>query len=429
MKLTIKTAAVILSGVLATAGGLIFSNHPHRGLFLIFLGIVGTAYTYLSSERASKRDQAKNEDLFTATAELMCGSGLGNPYTKRILKRIHEPGDFLNIFAELDKALSVDPNDADALSLYCSCAVLHLSFRHLVSSSDDSTVSKECDRLDRLIERGISTGKRLPDFYAAKGILLDVRGMHREARQCFDMAGESRDDPYLRLMTATSYGMEGDHVSALREMELIIDKDKENDSIVRFYYGRCLLYLGEYEEALANFSQVWRARKSFYELLAAMAEAHYFAWHPVRSAFWSFLAALHLVRRDRRKAVEKLGTAMRHVCVQPIIFVGKLIDAITRQISRITGVNVKRLSHPDEPYFSLGNSLVKMKRYQAAQKMYAKASKTSRSVETWLSLCAASIKCKDWNAAERANNHVLKRWPENEIARFYVELISRRGEV
>jgi hypothetical protein len=56
-------------------------------------------------------------------------------------------------------------------------------------------------------------------------------------------------------------------------------------------------------------------------------------------------------------------TAVRHVCWQPIIFIAKPIDMITRRLSRITGVNIKRLSHPDEPYFSLGNSLIKMKRY------------------------------------------------------------------
>jgi ABC-type Mn2+/Zn2+ transport system permease subunit len=143
MKVTIKRAAVIASVVLGAAGGLIFADHPYWGSVLIVAGVAGAVYMYLSSERT----QAENEDFFDATAKLMFGSGAGNPYTERIKQRTTKPGHSQNIFADLDKALSIDPNDADALSLYCISAVLHLCFRHLVSSSNDPAVSKECDRL------------------------------------------------------------------------------------------------------------------------------------------------------------------------------------------------------------------------------------------------------------------------------------------
>jgi tetratricopeptide (TPR) repeat protein len=109
--------------------------------------------------------------------------------------------------------------------------------------------------------------------------------MHREAREYYTVVGELRGDPYWRLMTSTSYGMEGDYLSSLREIETIIDEGNGNNSTVWFYYGRCLLYLGDYEEALVNFTRVRRARRSFYELLAATEEAHYFSWHPFKSAF------------------------------------------------------------------------------------------------------------------------------------------------
>lgn len=425
MKVTIKRAAVIASVVLGAAGGLIFADHPYWGSVLIVAGVAGAVYMYLSSERT----QAENENFFDATSKLMFGSGAGNPYTERIKQRITKSGDYPNVFDDLDKALSIDPNDADALSYYCISAALHLSFRGLASSSNDPAVSKECDRLDHLIERGITTGKRPSDFYSAKGMVLDARGMHKEAREYYARAGELRGDPYWRLMMSTSYGMEADYLSAVREMETIIDEGRGNNSTVTFYYGRCLLYLGDYEEALTNFKRVRRARSPFYELLAAIEQAHYFSWHPIKSAFWGLLAALYLALRNRRKAFKHFRTAMRHVYWQPIIFVAKPIDRITKRLSCITGVKIKRLSHPDEPYFSLGNSLAKMKRYEAAQKMYAKASKSSHSVETWLNLCAASIACGDWNEAERAYNHVMKHWPENEIAKSHRELISNRGEV
>jgi hypothetical protein len=132
MKVTIKRAAVIASVLLGAAGGLIFADHPYWGSVLLLAGVVGAVYTYLSSERT----QAENEDFFDATAKLMFGSGAGNPYTERITQRTTRPGHYQDIFADLDKALSIDPNDADALSLYCISAALHLCFRHLVSSSN-----------------------------------------------------------------------------------------------------------------------------------------------------------------------------------------------------------------------------------------------------------------------------------------------------
>jgi len=421
MKTRVKRSIVVASIVAAVVGGLIFADHPIVGLILVVFGVAGAIFMYLASEKS----QDHNDEVFDTTARLMFGAGAGNLYTKLILKRVSKVGKHDNVIEDLEKALDLDPNDAEALALYAMVAVLHLSFRHLISGGKAPSIREECQKLDVMIERGIATGLCLEQFYSAKGMMLDIVGAHSTARVYFRQAGQLRSDPYWRLMTSTSYGMEGNYLRALDEMELVMSSGGR-DSTAVFYYGRSLSYVGEYAQAIANFKSVVRVRGYFYQLALNMCDAEYFSWHPIRSAYYETIAACCVVRRNWRKALEHIRSAFRHVYWQPIIFASKPFNLATAWISKTFGVSIKRTRHPDEPYFTLGNSLANMRRFLAAQKMFAYAATTSTEESTWLNLCTASIRCEDWPEAERACLHVLQEWPESTMGQEYWQFLSQR---
>jgi tetratricopeptide (TPR) repeat protein len=286
MTVIAKHALVVVTMFAAAIGGLLFDRYPIFGSILIAAGLVGSVCVYRSSESA----EDANEQLLRATAQLMFASGAGSVYTKLIREKMLKPGGHKTAKRDLEKALNAVPDDPDALLLYGGSEVLRYSFRVLVSSNGrQDDVYRQ--RIQSVIERGLGTGRYVPEFYCMQGILLDVSGDWEEARRCFSKASDIEPSWRWRLFKSTSYGMEGNYAAALYEIEKALEEGASG-YLVDYYYGRCLASVGEFNRAVYLFQRVRRQRGLFYHLAVSLQEAYYFEWRPFMSAYYEARASL-----------------------------------------------------------------------------------------------------------------------------------------
>ena len=421
MKKWLKSTVIATFFILGALGGLIIKTHYFLSLLFIFTGIIGTIYTYLSSENK----QRNNEKFFDASAKLLFGAGIGNPYTRMIEDDLLKGGTYKRILDRLDYALEINPNDADALAWYVQIASLHISFFHLVHKHNSQPYLDRYMKVKQLIERGIKTGRHLPEFYIAKGMLLDEVSRYQEARRWYIKAGKLRTDPYWRMQVSTSYGMEGEYLKGLKEIEKAI-QEGASTYIVDYYHGRALASVGEFDDALSKFQEAKKKRGYFYELTVSIQEAYYYKWNPIRSANVELLSVLYVFRRDRYAALKHLKHAIVHYCLPFFLGFLQVISRIAQHIPILRNSKIAKLCSPDQPEASLGMALVKQRRYLAAKKMFAIAAKRSVGVKSLLNLCVAAMLTADWEEAERACVTVLQREPSNELAKVYIERIKQK---
>lgn len=421
VKYTLKFAAVLLGLILSAVGGVIVGNHPVLGGLLIVLGIFVAAYSYLSSER----QQSENEKYFDALARILFGTGIGNPYTQMVKEEFERGGTYKDVLPRLNKALEIDPYDSDALAWYVRFASLHISFSHRLGRQNTQPYRDELRKVISCIEQGIQTGKNLTVFYSAKGILLDEAGKHSQARSWYIRAGGLRSDPYWRLLVCTSYGMEGEYVNALREIEKAIEEGASG-YLADYYHGRALASLGEYDAALSKFELARAERGLFYELTVSIQEAYYYKWKVITSANFEILSAWYVFRRDWRRSLSHLTHATVHYFQPSITSILNMTSRIARRLPLLRHSKAATLHSPGQPHSTLGLMLAKQRRYIAAKKMFAIAATKSESASSLLDLCTAAMLTDDWKGAEKACSTALQREPNNELAKSYMEAIKQR---
>lgn len=417
----IKRIVLALSFAAGALGGVIFSAHPVSGVLLLFAGLVGTIYSFWSSERR----QDKGEAMLAVTAELLIASGAGNPYTKLVQRKLSRPGVHY-VIPDLERALGLNPDDADALALYVKIGALHLSFRNIAGVRSRPPGFADPQRLEQLIERGFRTGRCLADFYCAKGVLLDIANRCGEARECFGRSSELSPNPYWRLFACTSYGIEGRYGEALGEIELAISAGAKGP-LTDFYYGRCLAAVGEYERAIALFRRVERSRGLFYQLAVSTQEAHYFSWKPLLSAYYEMRASFLVVRISRRKSAQHAIMAARHFAIPLLVFSTQLITRAAKATPLLRKSRLSGLCELDQPYFSLGISVARKRQYAAAKRLFAVAVRKAPLARNCLNLCTAAMLTGDWELAERACLRAMEISPGDSLAYQYLDAIRRKN--
>jgi tetratricopeptide (TPR) repeat protein len=325
---------------------------------------------------------------------------------------------------QLDKALEIAPNDADALAPYAMIAALDLSLRHSIAPNDPLAASTSYRKTMAITERGISTGKHLSEFYSAKGVLLDVVSRHHEARSWYGEAAKQRSDPYWRLLSSASYGIEKDYLNALDQVERAIEEGAKGSS-VDFYYGRCLAAIGENDRALALFQNVRQRRGYFYQLIISMQDSYWFSWHPIKSSYYELLSALYIVRRSKHKALRHIVSAARKFVIPIMTRTSSIIEAIAKKLPLLSRTKMANLCDPGNPHVSLGLSLMRTENVQAAKKMFAIAVRRSPRFNSWMNYCSASIMTGDWDEAQRAYFYLRENWPDK-VPEGYAAVISER---
>ena len=419
-KRTIINALVIVCVVASAIGGVIYDSHRRMAIALIVAGIGGAAYAYISSDKK----QTQTDLLENITARLLFGAGFENPYSKLAESMLAKGGTHKEILAYLEQAFTVVPNDAYALAYYSIIAALYLCSRGIVGHRDARPDSPWFRKTASVIERGIATGKRLSDFYASRGMLLDVAGQHHEARRWFDKAGRLRSDPYWRLLKCVSYGMEQDYPHALNEVERAI-KEGAVGPPVDFYHGRSLEAMGEYAKALALFQRVKDKRGYNYELVVSIRDTHWYAWRPFKAVWFEILSAKYAFNRSKRKALSHVYTAFMMSRAPVLIAFVSILERIAQRIPGLRQSKMANLQDPGNPHVSLGMSLQRTGNFEAARKMFAVAAQRSPRFNSWMNFCSAAILTGHWNEAERAYNYLIERWP-NEIPEHYATTIRQR---
>ena len=252
-----------------------------------------------------------------------------------------------------------------------------------------------------------------------------MMGQHENARKWFLRAATNRTDFYWRLLTCTSYGMEGDYLRALSEIEKALAEGAKGYPF-NYYHGRCLASIGEFEAAISMFQEAKKERGIFYELTVSMQEAYYYLWHPIKSSRWELLAALYVIRLSKRKALSHMAIATNHFLLPATIRVAKVLEKVAKRLPILRNSRLAHLCNPDDPFFTLGISMVERGNHIAAKKLFAIAAKQSEQFGTWVNLCSAAVLTEDWQEAERACQHIINKWPNDEGARAYMERIKKR---
>jgi tetratricopeptide (TPR) repeat protein len=420
MKVLIKRVVIALSFVAGAVGGVIIGSHPVSGVVLLIGGLIGTVYSFWSSE--TRQDES---DLMQGTmAELFIASGAGNSYTKLVYRKLSR-GGVQYVISDLERALELDPRDADALALYVKIGVLQLWLRTVSDIRSRPPAYSDPDRLRQMIQRGFDTGERPADFFCAMGGLLDASKRCAEARECFRRGSELDPNPYWRLFSCMSYGIEGKYDEALAEIEFGISEGAKGP-LTDFYYGRCLASVGEFSRATALFKKVKRYRGLSYHLALAMQEAYYFSWRPFLSAYYEIRAALMMARFNPRKATRHLTVAATHCLTPMFVRAAQIIARLSKLIPLLRDSIVAKACELDEPYFSLGNSLAAKAKYAAAKKLFALAAERAPLARNCLNLCTAAILTGDWELAESACLRALAISPGNALATQYLHRIRHK---
>lgn len=416
----IKKTIILTSIMTGVVGSVIFSSHKLVGSFFIGVGALCAAYTYLSAEA----QQRENENLFDSQAQLLFGAGLGNPYTKMAMDKLFQGNASRNCLRYFDKALKVNPNDADALAIYVQLESLMLALLRDAGLQNRSVYQLRFKKTEELIERGIQTKKHLSQFYVARGILLDLRGHHKLARGWFLRSGKLRSDPYWRLLLSTSYEMERDCLSALEEVEKAIEEGAIG-SIAALSYGRALLGIGEYSKALSQFRIVMRERGYSYRLLLLVKETYYFNRQPIKTANYELLTAFYVLPMNPRRAVLEIGHAIVHYCLPSFLWLIRSWSILAQWLPLPLRPKIAKRYQP-EPEATLAIMLVEKNRFLAAKKMFSLAVQKSANIITLLNYCTAAMLTSDWEEAESACESVLKLDSSNPLAMKCMEGIKNR---
>ena len=111
MKVVLKRAILVASFVAGAVGGVIIGSHVFAGALLLIAGLIGTIYSFWSSEMR----QDESDLMQQAMVDLFIASGAGNPYTKLVNRKLSR-GGVQYVIPELERALELDPDDAEALA-------------------------------------------------------------------------------------------------------------------------------------------------------------------------------------------------------------------------------------------------------------------------------------------------------------------------
>jgi len=408
--------AIILGGL----GSIIFGLTPVIGSILIIIGVIGGIWSFLATETKNKQ----SDYLFDAQATLLARHGVGNTYAEAVKLELKKTGSSKNATHLLMKALDIEPNNLDALTLLCSILALNLSFSKLTKfSSKEGSIKNILKLAKKLTERGLSLDPKSHVFHDARGIIYDFEGKHNKARKEFTISSLLRTDPYWHLLFATSWHMSGEHEKALSEMKKASDKGACG-WLFESYYGRALKYVGEYEGALKHLEKAIIQKKWRFELLHCLADTHLAIGNYSSASKYKALSGLEIITVSFKIGLKCLLESMLLVLTVTACNFSKFTWKLTKHIPVLKKLQLNFLP-PFEPEFSLGYSLLEEKHLPAAEKLFCRACAV---VPEWgqthsnLALCLA-MQGKKMEAIESINR-AIELDPKNEAYTWNKEQIK-----
>lgn len=405
--LFILSLVAILGGV----GSIIFNDYPRLGAVLIMFGAFGTVWSYVSDTIASKESEAFHE----AQATLLANSGIGNPYYEMVKIELEKKGHSSNAESNLIKALEIDPNNLDALSLLCPMLALHLSFQGLLGNSTliDST-KKMWILAKALTDRGLKLSPKSHVFMDAMGIILDFEGNHKKAREYFSRSKQIRNDPFRHLMLATSFHMSGDHQKALQEIELA-KEEGANGWLFDFYYGRALQANGDYQSAVNFLEKANQGRKWKFEIMHFLARTYFVNRNYFSSVRMTLLSSFCLIPVSFFQFFGVLLAGFLKAVLYALLKISRFIWPISKHVPLFSNLQLTLLS-PMQPEFEISKIAIECKHFLVAES-YLKDLITEFPLfaELYGDLAIASAFLGKQDEAMRQINKAIEIDPENKI--------------
>ena len=414
------SVVLILGGV----GSVIFSFAPIIGGLLIFVGVIGSILSLLSSETKNKQ----GDYLFEAQAILFARQGVGNVYTEAVKVELKKTGSCKNAIQLFLKSLEIEPTNHDARAMICIFLVLNLSsYKWLKISSKMDGDEGMLLLATNLIKGGLQLYPKSHVFHDARGIIYDIEGKHEDARKEFYTSGKLRKDPYQHLLIATSWHMSGNHNNALLEMEKA-HKKGANGWLFDFYYGTSLNAIGNYEESLEYLKKTIKHTGLKAEPLHEISDSYYSIGNFLKASKYKALTGLSIILVAPRTGSKYLIEAFILLLFGIIYNISKILWKITKYIPILRSIQLKVIP-PYEPEFSTGNFLMEKKHYLAAENLYLRASKV---VPKWgklhSNLSACSAKQGKKTEAIYHINRAISLEPNNEVYKWNKKQFEKEGE-
>lgn len=353
----------ILSGV----GSIIFGLYPIIASVLIILGVISSVFSYLASEKHNQ----ELDSIIEIQTMLLAQHNIGNVYTQRFKKELQKTGSVKTGIRLLNKALAVNSNDVEALEYFVPFLSLQFSFlkKWTRKKVDSKEFSEALIFAKNLAQKGISLAPKKHIFYDSLGILYDTEGKHEKARQYFIKSSHLRNDPYWRLLMATSWGMSGEYHKALLELQLS-EREGAKGWMFNFYYGRALYSVGNYIQALVYLKSAYNERGNQPELLKVLSSSYRYSGRYISAAKYNFLLSMALILIVPRFAARKMLLSIIGVVIGLIYLASKTFWKVTKYIPIVRRLHL-RCVRPDEPEFTLGIRLIEKKgHYEAAEQMF-----------------------------------------------------------
>jgi len=234
-----------LIGISLIVVGILGLFSPFSILLSIVSALIGTfvsACSWYKSTEDDRTEKYRNQALATQLLK----AGMGNTYSEIVKKELYDKGSINSTLHILEEALSLDPNDNDALAILSMINTLNLSFQYQKGKHKNSIFKENFSKSKQLIEHGLALYPNDCRLHDAEGMLLDLEGKHEDARREFTISGKLRNDPGWHISMATSWNMSGNSQKALEEINNAAKKGAEGTD---YYYGRTLQIMGKYEEA------------------------------------------------------------------------------------------------------------------------------------------------------------------------------------
>lgn len=379
--------------ILGGIGSLLFGIFPIISSIFIIFGILATLFSLLTSE-------SRNQELdfiFEAHATLLAQHGIGNVYTQAFKQELFRTGSVKNGLRLLEKALDVDPNDMDALSLMSSLMSLYLSLQEWLGAKINSPYFKNAFSLaQNLAKRGNALYPKNHIFCDTLGILSDLEGNHKKARQYFITSGKLRSDPYWRLLLATSWHQSGKNQKAILEL-----KNAENDNakgwLFNSYYGRALNSVGNFVEAENYLLLAFKERGFRPELIYEISQSYYLRGKFFIAAKYLLILSLRVLSLHLVGGFKFFLQAARYIVIGLACFIAKVTWKVVRHLPFICNLQTKILP-PDEPQFTLGNLMLEKGNFKEAEQNFRSCCEiipTKAENHANLALCLALQGLKD----------------------------------
>lgn len=354
---------ILIGGV----GSIIFSLYPRFGGILIVIGVIGSIYSFISSD-LSKKD---TQELLETQAIMMARGGIGNVYLEHLRREVKRNGFCRTTIDFLSKALELNPNDESALEMLSSALTLQLSFQTWLENRKNIIESDTIYNIRQIAKRGLKVNPNNDSFYTILGILRDLEGKHVKARHWFKRSSEFRTDPYWRLSMSTSWGMSGNYLKALEQIELAV-REGARRWIVDYYRGRTLVSLARYEKATFYLEKAYHANPYRPEVLQSYQEAYYMQGLFIKAAFLNLRLFLLLFFLKPKRSLKHVVEAIKLCSLASICRIAKWIWVIFKHLPWLANLQARMLP-PDEPESSLAEIMVRQKHFGEAAISYKKS--------------------------------------------------------